>query len=87
MWADAVAALKFGLSIWDSKEKTKYLDELIELDKRWWNEYKKGKPRKVNGVLTGYSNATLDEYRVELRQLSSRVFAAAGVPGIRSDMQ
>ena len=71
MWADAVAALKFGLSIWDSKEKTKYLDELIELDKRWWNEYKKGRGN--------YSNAILDECKLELRRLSKRIFASAGV--------
>ena len=86
MWADTVAALKFGLSIWNSKETNKYLDELIELDEKWYAEYKKGEPRKVNGVIKGYSTATLDEYASELRKLSARVFAAAGYKGVRSDM-
>ena len=82
MFLDTVAALKFGLSIWSSKEKTKYLDELLELERKWLNEFKKGQPQMVDGVLKGYSNATLDELRIELRHFSSRVFTAAGVPGI-----
>jgi len=86
MWADAIAALKFGLSIWNSKEATKYLDELIELDEKWWNEFKKGKPRNVNGEIKGYSSAVLDEYRMQLRKLSARIFAAAGFQGVRPNM-
>ena len=77
MWADAVAALKFGLSVWDSKEKNKYLDELAELEEAWINEYKKGEPRMVDGDIVGYSTATLDELKLKLRNLSARVFTAA----------
>jgi hypothetical protein len=86
MLGDTIAALKFGLSIWDSKEKTRYLDELLEIERRWLNEFKKGRPRKVNGVIEGYSSARLDELTIELRHFSSRIFAAAGVTNISTNM-
>lgn len=74
MITELIAALKFGLSIWSSKEKTKYLDELLELERRWLNEFKKG--------YGSYSNASLDEFELELRLFSSRVFTAAGIPNV-----
>lgn len=33
--------LASGLSLWESKEKTKYIDQLIALRKDWYEEYNK----------------------------------------------
>lgn len=74
MATELITSLKFALSIWSSKEKTKYLDELLKLEDRWLNEFKKGRGK--------YSNASLDEFELELRKFSSRVFTAAGVPNL-----
>ena len=32
---------KSALSLWESKEKTKYYDRLIKLEKEWYEEYNK----------------------------------------------
>lgn len=39
-----IESLKTGLSIWDSKEKTKYLDEIIKLEGKYYEEYNKDRP-------------------------------------------
>lgn len=36
-----LGVLEKGLSIWDSKEKSKYVDKLIKLKKEWYEEYNK----------------------------------------------
>jgi hypothetical protein len=30
-----------GLTLWNSKEKTKYVDKILSLKKDWYDEYKK----------------------------------------------
>jgi len=40
-----------GLSIWESKEKTKYIDQLIELKKDFYEEFNKGAGHRSNAVL------------------------------------
>lgn len=39
-----IEALKSGLSIWDSKEKRKYWDEVLKLEKKYYEEYNKDRP-------------------------------------------
>lgn len=34
-------ALASGLSLWESKEARKYLDELMDLKAKWYEEYNK----------------------------------------------
>lgn len=51
-----------GLKLANSKESTKYLDEVLELQKKWMEEY--AKPRKNR------SNANLDQYELDLVRIS-----------------
>lgn len=39
-----IESLKFGLSIWNSKEKTKYVDKVVKLEGRLNEELNKDKP-------------------------------------------
>lgn len=57
-----------GLSIWESKEKNKYIDKLIELKKDYYEEFNKGAGHR--------SNAVLDNIELELR-LIAEVFSSA----------
>lgn len=41
MIASLMAALAAGLSLWDGKEKTKYVDQLEQLKKDYYAEYEK----------------------------------------------
>lgn len=59
-----IEAIGFGLSIWSSKEKTKYLDQFLKLKKEWHEEHDKGRPSRISGM--GYSNANLDLIEREL---------------------
>lgn len=54
-----------GLKLWNSKESTKYLDEVLALKQSWLDEY--NKPRNQR------SNANLDDIELRL-QLISKVF-------------
>lgn len=54
-----------GLKLANSKESTKYFDEIKDLQEQWLNEYKK--PRHLR------SNATLDDIELRL-QLISQLF-------------
>lgn len=47
-----------GLKLWNSKESTKYLDEVIKLQKEWLDEYQKPRDKR--------SNANLDELEQQL---------------------
>lgn len=47
-----------GLKLWNSKESTKYLDEVMKLQKEWLDEYQK--PREIR------SNANLDDIEQQL---------------------
>jgi len=63
-------ALAAGLSLWESKEKRKYLDKLMELKSDWYEEYNKG---------PGYrSNAVLDNLELELRILAVAFSTSVG---------
>lgn len=62
--------LASALSIWDSKEKTKYIDEKIRLEKRFYEEYNKD--------LAIRSDAVLDDVQLQLRILCNNVAAAIG---------
>lgn len=54
-----------GLKLWNSKESTKYLDEVLALKQSWLDEY--NKPRNQR------SNANLDDIELRL-QLISKTF-------------
>ena len=41
MLAELIAALATGLKIWNSKEKTKYIDDLHEAEKDYYAELQK----------------------------------------------
>ncbi len=59
-----------ALSIWASKEKTKYSDQLGTLQKAYYDEY--------NKPLSERSDATLDNLEFELRVLARQLSAAIG---------
>jgi hypothetical protein len=62
--------LSAALSIWESKEKRKYIDRKLELEKRYYEEY--NKPDSVR------SDAVLDNIEFELRQLARTVASEIG---------
>lgn len=66
--------LNSALSIWDSKEKTKYIDQKIKLEKKFYEEYNKN--------LSVRSDAVLDNVQHELRILCSTVSSAIGATNI-----
>lgn len=51
-----------GLKLWNTKESTKYLDEVIELQQRWLDEYNKPRSKR--------SNANLDDIEQRLHIIS-----------------
>lgn len=67
-----------ALSIWDSKEKTKYQDKYQKLMKDWYEENNKPDWER--------SNAVLDNIEFELRVLGNSFSAQIGSqgPGIKS---
>lgn len=71
-----VGALKAGLSIWESKEKTKYLDRLMRLEKERDEEGKKPDP----------SHGVLDDLEFQL-VLLSRAFSSAAIGGQKAPPQ
>ena len=62
--------LSAGLSIWASKEKTKYIDELTEIERLYREE--ENKPRNQQ------SDAVLDNLEFRLRQLGRNFAASVG---------
>jgi hypothetical protein len=54
-------SLSTGLSIWESKEKTKYIDKMLTLKRQWYEEY--------NKPTSNRSDARLDHIEYELRIL------------------
>ena len=70
MFESLATALAAGLSIWAHKEKHKYVDRLMDLRKRHYEEYNK---------LDDYrSDAVLDNLEFELRVLASAFSTAVG---------
>lgn len=70
MFDSLVKALAAGLSLWESKEKTKYQDQLIELKEKYREEFNKPVGER--------SNAALDDIRFELCLLGNAFGAAVG---------
>lgn len=73
MTESLIKALEAGLSLWDHKEKRKYLDQLISLKKEFYAE--RNKPREIR------SNAILDDVRLRLRILCDSIATAIGAAG------
>lgn len=63
MIAALFEALSAGLSLWQSIESRKYLDKLLSLKKKWYEEYNKDPSIR--------SDAVLDDIEFELRILST----------------
>lgn len=63
MFADLVKLFTVGLTLWEHKDKTKYLDQKIRLEKEYYAELKKPDDRR--------SDARLDDIEHELRILAS----------------
>jgi hypothetical protein len=59
-----------ALSIWDHKEKHKYLDKFLDLKRAYYAEYNKDPTRR--------SDAELDRLEFELRILSGAFVASVG---------
>lgn len=59
-----------GLKLWNSKESTKYLDEVYKLQKEWLDEYKK--PRASR------SNANMDYIEQRLHIIGKLFISSAG---------
>jgi len=59
--------LEAGLSIWASREKTKYQDRYIKLKREWYEEYNKPEDRR--------SDAELDRIEFDIRVLCLAVSA------------
>jgi len=62
-----------GLKLWNTKESTKYLDEVLSLKKEWMDEY--NKPRELR------SNANLDELELRLELISKHFIDPLRKPG------
>ena len=69
MFETLLRALGTGLSIWESKEKTKYVDRYISLKTSYYREFNKPDAAR--------SDAVLDNLRDELCILSDAFSAAA----------
>lgn len=64
-----LGVLEQGLKLWNSHERTKYLDKLIALKKDWHEEY--------NRPIEERSDLRLDDIELELRILSTSFIEAA----------
>jgi hypothetical protein len=76
LFTELAGALRAGLSIWESKEKTKYIDRLIRLERERDEEGKKPDPNM----------AVLDDLEFQL-VLLSRAFSAAAIGGQKTSAQ
>ena len=65
-----------GLSLWESKEKRKYLDRFMKLEREYYEEYNKDIA----------DDAVLDNLRFELELLSTAFSAEVGKANTK-DMQ
>lgn len=59
-----------GLSLWGSKERTKYLDEAIALKKAYYEE--------INKPFEERNNAALDDILAQLHRLTGTFSALVG---------
>jgi len=74
MIESVMALLKAGLTLWVDKNKTKYLDKFLSLQRDYYAEV--NKPEGVR------SNAVLDNIRFELELLSFAFSSAVGATGL-----
>lgn len=73
MWVELVLQiLATALSIWDSKEKTKYTDQLISLRAAYYAEW--------NKPIEERSDAILDNLKFEIKNLAVAFNMAAEKP-------
>lgn len=70
-WALAFRILEKGLSLWQSKEKRKYLDRVLELKKDWYEEF--DRPDR--------SQLALDKIERELRLIAETFASNLGSDG------
>lgn len=61
-----------GLKLYNTKESTKYLDEVLELQREWQKEY--NKPRSQR------SNANLDDIELRLELIGKHFITSFGKP-------
>ena len=54
--AALIQSLRFGLSLWNTKESRKYLDEVLDLEKKKYEELKKPKHLRDHGYLDNIDN-------------------------------
>lgn len=74
MFGQILTLFSAGLSLWSSKEKTKYSDKLISLRKEYYEEY--------NKPLEHRNHAELDRLEFELWNLASGWAASVGKPDV-----
>ena len=72
MLASLIEVLEAGLSIWESKEKNKYVENLMKLKRQYYAEINKPFPDR--------NNATLDNIEFQLRLLSKGFSSRIGIP-------
>lgn len=70
MFEALAKALAAGLSLWESKEKRKYVDRVIELKRAHYEEYNKDPAHR--------SDAVLDNLEHELRIVAIGFAASVG---------
>ena len=66
------SVLAEGLKLWNTKEGTKYLDEVLKLQKDWLNEY--------NKPIKDRSDADLDYIEQQLHLISKQFITALRKP-------
>jgi len=78
--------LKAGLGIWNNHEKTKYLDQVLKIERAINEELKK--PVYVPGMAQGfdYRNDITIEHGLRELAIIGRAFATAAGPGIRKGL-
>lgn len=70
MFQALLEVLGAGLELWTHKEKTKFVEKKMKLERAWYDEYNKGPNVR--------SNAVLDSLEFELRVLASAFVVSVG---------
>jgi hypothetical protein len=68
MIAVLFGVLSEGLKLWNSRESTKYLDEVLQLEKEWYEEY--------NKPIAQRSNANLDDIELRLHLIGKHFISS-----------
>lgn len=72
MFTVLLNCLSAGLTLWDDKEKTKYVDQVISLKEQYYAEF--------NKPLDSRSDAVLDNLEFQLRVLATSFASSVGKP-------